>query len=479
MHAMPRSVALHRALFAVLLVASLGIQGCGLGWLYMRIGDSHRIRGAKILEYDTTDKRFRNAQDAYRRAIDYYRDSLLYDQHGNMDIYYKFGYTALQLSPPDLEMARAQFEAGLKIKREKADKEGRTDQLATTTDEDYSQINSGVGTVTFWTSIATKKEELLEEALKFYGVAEATTSHPLQHSGGVFDKMLDSLNLIEQLTAVPPRVLAARVYLYRAKKHQDRGHPDRAKTDFAQAKEAIDDSLASYPNDPRAQAELANMHYLKAEYDKCLKILTDLEGKRSYADKVEGLLLKGRALTEKGEPDKAIPIFTEIHERFLTIGTGADTEDDGSKKSLRDAIKTRNANVKETQDKSNPEVDESAEKDPVNIRALVGRAYAYGAKGDLQSATADIVAYLKLDSTDPRLYLDAGKVFMQLKEWDSAIGRLLKGYYITTGDITLNYTLGKAYQAAGKKAEMRDCFGRVVQMDPTSSYAREVAPLLR
>ena len=468
-----------RVLFLLLCCSSVFIQGCGLGWLYMRIGDSHRIRGAKVLEYDTSETRFRTAQDAYKRAIEYYKDSLLYDQVGNPDVYYKIGYTYLQLSPPDLDNAKVQFEAGLKMKREKADKESRTDSLNSSTDEDFSQMNAGMGTVLFWNAIATKKEELFEDALKFYATAEATTVHPLASQGGFFEKVLDYLNLIEQLTAVPPRVLAARVYLYRAKKQQDRGHDDRAKSDLAAAKEAIEDAFSSYPDDPRAKAEQATLAYIKGEHKDCVKLLEEMEGKRAYSDAVECQLMKGRALVELGKPDDAIKIFTEIHDRFVMMTIPVEPADPNAKKGLRETIKKRDTNTKETQDVSVVAAEESAEKDPVNIKSLVGRAYAYAAKGDLQSCKSDIEAYLALDPKDPRLYLDAGKCMMTLKIPDSAVTRLLKGYYIDTADIAINYWLGKAYQASGKRPEMLDCFGRVFRLDPTSTYSKEVAPLLK
>ncbi|MBI4871376.1 MAG: hypothetical protein HY814_07400 [Candidatus Riflebacteria bacterium] len=469
-----------RLLLLLLCLSSVCIQGCGLGWLYMRIGDSHRIRGSKILEYDTTEKRFKNAQDAYRRAIEYYRDSLLYDQVGNPDVYHKFGYTFLQLSAPDLDGAKGQFEAGLKFKREKADKESRTDSLNSTTDEDYSQMNSGMGTVLFWSAIATKKEEVLEEALKYYAVAEATTGHPLAKTGGFMDKVLDWLNLLEQLTPVPPRTLTARVHLYRARKMQERGHPDRAKTDLAQAKEAIEDTYVSYPNDPRAKAEEANLQYLKGEFESCVKLLNELEGKRAYADTVENQILKGRALVELNKPDEAISIFTEIHDRFVMLSATPDTpEAPDAHKGLKETIKKRDANIKETQEQSNLKAAESAEKDPVNIKALVGRAHAYAVKGDLQSCKSDIEAFLLLDPQDPRLYLDAGKCMMKLKNYESAVTRLLRGYYIDPKDITINYWLGKAYMESGKKAEMRDCFSRLFQLDPTSEFAKEVSSFLK
>ncbi|MBI4868409.1 MAG: tetratricopeptide repeat protein [Candidatus Wallbacteria bacterium] len=464
---------LRRAFFLALCLSSVGLQGCGLGWLYMRIGDSHRIHGAKILEYDTTADRFRKAQESYKRALQYYQDSLLYDQVGNLDLYHKYGFTYLQLSPPDLDNARKQFEEGLKVKREKADKAGTTDTLATTADEDYSQMNAGMGTVVFWTAIATKQEEKLEEALKYYASSEATSTHVTAKHGGFFDKAMDWMNLREFLTPVPARVLAARVHLYRARKLQERGHADRAKTDLNNAKEAIEDALINFPDDPRALAEQARMHYLKGEFEACVKVLKDLSGKRSYADEVENSLLRARALVELGKPDDAIAIFTEIHDRFASLGASGDSEEDKSK-TLTSAIKKRNANVKETQDKSVEAASEPVERDPSNIQSVIGRAHAFAAKGELQSATADVEYVLRLDPKDPRLFLEAGKAFMTLKNYDSAISRLLAGYYIDTKDIAINYWLGKAYEASGKKDEMRDCFRRVFNLDPTSSFAKEV-----
>ena len=60
----------HKRLLYTLLAFFPLLAGCGLGWLYMRVGDSERIKAMKLLTYDTSKDRFSNAQKLYLKAIE-------------------------------------------------------------------------------------------------------------------------------------------------------------------------------------------------------------------------------------------------------------------------------------------------------------------------------------------------------------------------------------------------------------------------
>lgn len=411
----------------ILCLTAVSIEGCGLGWLYMRIGDSHRIRATKLLARDTAPDRFEKAQAAYEKAIEYYRDSLVYDDRGNPSVYHKAGFTYLQLDPPQLDKAKKIFEKGIEIKTDIAEKEGRRDRIDETLDEDYSRYKAGLGTVLFLTGIRTKDASLLDKALSEYTIADNTAKGSSLGAGGMFDSLLDRFNLREILTPVPVKVLMARVYLYRARKNIERGQSSLAQNDLKLAIEAAEETLEDSPEDSRALAELARAKFLQKDYKKALEYVESAEEREDYAARVENQILHAQCMLKLDKADEALAIFQDI----LTA-------------------------------------------DSTNVKARVGRAHAYARKGDQQAATADVEEFLRLDSKDPRLYLEAGRIFLTLKRYDLAVNRLLKGYYIDPSDIELNYYLGLAYEGIGKVPEMKDCFSRVLNLDPTSTFSDKV-----
>lgn len=423
---------------AVLFFSTI-LSGCGFGWLYMRVGDSHRIKGMKILSYDKTQKRFRNARDQYKTAIQYYDDSILYDEMGNPEVYFKCGETHLLLDPPDLDNAQGRFEDGLKAMRKSFDMKGITsaDRVETTSsglqwvntkDATYAQLHGGLGMLYYLRGVLTQDQTFFGKAMEALEIADTVSPRALKSETGFMDKVLDWFDLTELITPTPIPVLMAQVLNYRGKLALNKGMTVLADSYFKQAEENLDRAKSLNPRDTRLLAEYTRLYYLTGQYDKASQYLEEILATNVWADKVNYSILKGNIFNETKKYDEAIAIFSDI-----------------------------------------------LELDPTNTAALIGRSTGYAHKGDTTSALGDLEVFLAQDTKDPQLFLHAGRIYNILKQFTSAEEMYLKAFYVDANDIEINYELGKLYRALGKKAEMDARFRKVMQLGPTSSYAKEVA----
>ena len=420
---------------ALMLSFSFLLSGCGFGWLYMRIGDSNRIKGMKILAYDKTQKRFRRARSHYKSALQYYEDSILYDELGNPEVYYKAGETCLLLNPPNLRTAASFFKDGLKAMRKIFDKKGVTSvgkvektssgiEYVIVKDRDYAQLHAGMGLVNYLKGVATQNNARFGKAIEYLEIADQSAPPSRVSESGFISQIMDWFNLRELVTPTPIPVIMAKVLNYRGKLAQKKGMDSLADSYFSQAKEYLDRVKRRHPKDTRLLAEYTRLYYLSGDMEKCTQYLDEIINTKIYADKVNYMLLKGEVLNKTGQHDQAIKIFTDI----LDI-------------------------------------------DPENVRALIGRSMGYAKKGELGAALADLENFLSLDTEDPQLFLAAGKIYNTLKQFSSAEQMFLKAYYKESKDIEINYLLGKLYTRMGKKEQAKTAFERVINLGPTSSFA--------
>ena len=499
------------ALLITLILLCPLLGGCGLGWLYMRVADSQRIKATKVLLYDSSKDRFSNSEKLYKKAIDNYNESLLYDETGNPSVFHKKGFTLLMLPSPDVGGAEGSFRDGVRVlktrlrldaskpvagspsgsgssaeppkegapvfKREKQDTsetptkpaatsssgakeaEARTDEeIAIDTElafaetktsdkgsknEDYALVNSGLGICHFYKGIREHKDEEFRVAAKYFRLAEKWTAHPStmkQKAHGFVQKILASLDLDEIVEPTPHSVLLARVHCFQAKKLLERGLDKLATSMLDNAQDALDSVKVFYERDARFVAEQAQVHFLRKEYAKCIGILADLAGTLSYADMKVAQTLKARALIESAKYDDALTVVNDLLDR---------------------------------------------EPDEVGALLLRARIHAAKDKDAFKNVNDDIDAVFarEINKQNVNLLMEAGDVYMGMRGSDNSEKKKAKAYYIQAyyidpKNIRTNFLLGKAYQALGDQENWHQCFQRVCKIDPSSSYCREVRPLL-
>jgi len=424
-------------ILVILAMAITMLPGCGFGWLYMRVGDSHRIKGMKTLAYDKTQKRFASARKSYKRALEYYDDSVLYDEMGNPEVFFKAGETCLLLNPPRINDAETQFKWGLSVMRKKFDIENVTSadsieitssgiQFINVDNAVYSQLHAGMGLASFLRGIKEHEVGRFDIALEYLEIADETAKGYKGGDTGFVSKILDWFNLSEIVTPTPVAVLRAQVYLYRARWCLKKGGDREAKLYFDEAEASLLSVKNRFGDDSRLLAEYTRLHYLKKEYDKCNQYLDRILETKVYADKVNYTILRGNIFNETGDYDDAIRMFSEI-----------------------------------------------LELDPSNREALVGRSMSYARKGRTIEALGDLEDFLGQDTEDPQLYLHAGAVYSTVKQFTSAEQMLLKAFYIDPNDIEINFELGNLFRKLGKKTEMDGAYKKVIRISPLSSYAKE------
>ena len=508
----------HKRLLYTLLCFFPFLAGCGLGWLYMRVGDSERIKAMKLLTYDTSKDRFTNATKLYAKAIENYRESIMYDDVGNPMVYHKLGFTLLLLPEPDLPGAEREFKNGIKLKKGKIDQaaqaaasggtppasegsapfkkdkqdisegpapaaaapagpkdpgaEARSDEeiivdndlsLAegfSRKDEDLALMNSGLGMVHFLRGIAQKKEEELRLSTKYFRLADKCSAHPnFKRASGTFQRLLSSFDLEEIIDPTPHMVLLARVYNYSASKNIEAGRRTLADSDLVKATDALDSVKMFYEKEPRWLAEQAMVHFLKEEWDKCIAVLKSISATQGYADlKVTNTLLC-RAMI-----------------KLALTKSGAEKN-----KLIEEAMGV---------------VQELLDREPDDARAMLLRAACYAHQEPRNytemKSNIDQVFNVAKNKENPLLLEEAGDIYMVLSDDDKkqAKSYYQQAFYITPRAVKINYLLGKAYQAlsqikstaedqASNTANMKECFGRCCKIDPSSKYCQEVAPLVQ
>lgn len=511
----------HKRLLYTLLMFFPLLAGCGLGWLYMRVGDSERIKAMKLLTYDTSKDRFSNSTKLYLKAIDNYRESIMYDESGNPMVYHKLGFTLLLLPEPDLGGAEREFKNGIKLKKGKQDQatqaatssggtptpsesgggfrkdkqdtsdtpapsasaapsgprdpgaEARSEEEVVVDndlslaenyakkDEDFALMNSGLGMVHFLRGIATKKDDELRLATKYFRLADKFSGHPTSKKGaqGTLQKILASFDLEEIVDPTPHMVLLARVYNYSAGKNIDAGKRQLADSDLVKATDALDAVKMFYEKEPRYLAELAHIHFLKEEWDKCVSVLKSIAATQGYADLKVTNTMRCRALI---------------------------------KLALQKSGGERNKLLEEAMGV----VQDLLDREPDDPRAMLLRAacYAYQEPRNYTEMKSNIdqVFSVQKNKENHLLLMEAGDVYMALGEDDKKQAKSFyqQAFYIAPRDVKINYLLGKAYQAlaavkstpedqASNTANMKECFGRVCKIDPSSKYCLEVAPLVQ
>ncbi|MBI4858732.1 MAG: hypothetical protein HY815_00420 [Candidatus Riflebacteria bacterium] len=477
------------------------VDGCGLGWLYMRMADSQRIKAMKLLLFDSGKDRFKNARKLYENAINNYRESIMYDDTGNPMVYHKLGYTLLMLQPPDINGAENEFRVGIKLKKgkiaqaieqEKKKEEKKDDGVSSgglkkdkqdlsetekksaptdtksrdpsaearteeeialdndlgpaetyaRKDEDYALMLSGVGLCKFLRGIRDKRDEEFKVAVKYHRLAEKYTTHPStvnKKAAGVMQKILAYFDLDEIIDPTPHSVLQARVYLYQARQLFDQGQEALGDAAMGNAADALELIRVFYAKDSRFLTAQAEWHFVKKEYTKCLAALGEITAAQSYADQKVTSVLKSRALLATGDGEKAFAAVSDILDR---------EPDDSQALLLRAAA--RAANKKDTKFQ------------------------------DIQ-LDVDTVFSSEANQQNLKLLLEAGDIFMSMGESERKRAKdyYIKAYYIDTKNIKANYLLGKAYQALGDQDNLKICFSRVCSIDPTSSYCKDVKALIQ
>ncbi len=462
---------------ALLLAAGmLCVQGCGFGWLYMKIGDSKRIAGVKMLSYDTRSNRFQVAQKAFLSAISYYKDAILYDDVTNPSVYHKLGFCYMMLSPGDrLELWEIRsdtfksFLSGLDTIRKLADQRKKTpaivaleqevrtelqlteDVLGTTkfdenkeeggtndsafTDEDYARCHAGLGQMAFLDAISQRSEKNYKVALFHFKLAErASKRRRKAESGGktFLDSVMDFFNLQEIFEDIPYVVEVAKIHNYLGLAYRKRGETKLQNYHFQLARENLDQALEQFPNDVRVLSERARLSFYQGEFEKALsdieKVVRETE---FYADKREFMLLMGEIYNEMGRYDDALQAFQWILDR------------------------------------------EEFAQEP-----LIGRARAFAAKKDRNSASADLATLMKGEEKNPFLFRQAGDTYAILGDRRTAAEMYLKAYYLDQEDIELVFLLGKLYLELNETQQGKDLLNKVVQINPTSDFAAKAKQLL-
>jgi tetratricopeptide (TPR) repeat protein len=467
-----------------LLALMFFIQGCGFGWLYMKVGDSKRIAALKLLSYDTKESRFLTAQKRFRTAIGYYKDSILYDEFSNPEVYYRRGFTYLMLTPADVyedaenrRAARNSFLAGLDIIRGNYDREkgnqtsemiqleqdvrrelqvtqdiaGLTpvpkgdskdsgddsDDYLDFSDENYARLHAGLGQVDFLEAVGNNKDTSYKVALFHFLLADRASKRRRRRSGkpSLKTRIMNFFNLEEIMEDIPYIVEVAKIHNFMALSFRRSGNSKLVSSHFGLAKEALEEAKSEYPNDSRVYAEEARLAFYQEDFEKALvdikKVLSETD---FYADKREFLLLKGQILNKMKnmkKVDEAIEAFQWVLDR-----------------------------------------------EPSAIEAMLGRAMSFALKGDRTSATADLAVVLQGREKDPLMLQRVGDVYLTLGDRHSASASLLKAFYIDKDDIALVFKLGKVKVDLNETEDARDLLEKVIAMNSTSEWATEARKLL-
>jgi tetratricopeptide (TPR) repeat protein len=423
-------------------------------------GDSHRIQGMKILAEDTSDSRFDKARKSYKRAIDYYKESTMYDESGNPEVYYKLGETYLLMEPPDLVAAQGAFSTGARqIQKVLVSNDLKSEDCTETTSKNitylnlvevkytqtnlrmdqftnlktlYSQMHAGMGLVAFLNGVAQGDTSFFGLAMEYFDIGESMAPALKKPAVASLDSLWDLLDLSEVVHPVPIPVMRARLLLYRAKAALDQGMKTLANSYLSMALDNLEQVETIFAKDSRVLAEFTRYYFLKEDFAKCSEYLNRIIDTEVYADKINYKLLKGDIYIKTGKYDSAVSMFTEI----LDIVPG-------------------------------------------NSHALVSRSLASANKGDMTSALSDLEAFLTGDSEDPKLFISAGHVYFILKQYISAEQMFLKAYYKQPEDIEINYNLGKLYRVMGKKEQMKRSFERVIRLGNSSVFAEEAKTFIK
>lgn len=456
----------------------LFVQGCGLGWLYMKIGDSKRISALKLLSFDTQASRFKTAQKGFQTGIGYYKDSILYDEVSNPEVYYKQGFTYLMLTPESRRderefkaAAQGAFLGGLNqirqaYDREKSnktaemvrleqevrqelqitedipgdtavpadDKAQEVDDVSEFFDETYARLHAGLGQVAFLEAISQRQETSYKVALYHYKLAERASTRRGRKEGkrSMMAKLLNFFNLEEIVEEIPYVVEVAKIHNYMALAYRREGKTKLENYHFGLAKESLDTAKNDFAADTRVYAEDARLAFYQHDYNKALTSITKvLKETDFYADKREFLLLQGQIYNEMKKPDEALQAFQWILDR-----------------------------------------EENA------VEALLGRALAFGQKKDRNSAVADVTTILREAEKDPYLLRKVADVYLVLGDRLSASNHLLKAYYIDQEDIELAFRLGKLKLELNELNQARDLLNKVININPASDYATKARELL-
>ena len=459
-----------------LLAAMLFVQGCGLGWLYMKIGDSKRIAGLKMLSYDTQATRFKTAQKTFNTAIGYYKDSILYDEISNPEVYHRMGFTYLLLIPETTRdgksyrsSARSYFIKGLKMLRRGYDQSGSartaemiqlenevrqelqiTDDIDGTTpvpdsedsgelghddffqftDDNYARNHAGLGELAFLEAITNRAETSYKTALFHFKLAERASSRKGRKAGSrnLTAKILNFFNLEEITQDVPYIVEVAKVHNFMALSYRRQGNSKLEQDHFKMAKDALDQAKNDFPNDPRVYAEDARLSFYQRDYNKALSAIKKVLSETNfYADKREFIILQGQIYNEMREADEAQKAFQWVLDR-----------------------------------------------EPLAIEAILGRAMAAAIRKDRTSAMADVQTVRdEGGDEDPYLMRRIANVYLTLGDRLPASTILLKAYYIDKEDIELVFSLASLKYEMNESQEACDLFKKVLTINLTSDYARK------
>ncbi|HXH17610.1 MAG TPA: tetratricopeptide repeat protein [Chitinophagales bacterium] len=96
---------------------------------------------------------------------------------------------------------------------------------------------------------------------------------------------------------------------------------------------------------------------------------------------------------------------------------------------------------------------EKIAENPEDEELLYARSNAYLQLGNYQNALADIVAAIKLDSTNGKFYSTLGEIYFSKQEYTRAITALEKGHKQNPDDIELTLQLAKYQLYVGEKAK--------------------------
>lgn len=501
--------------------------GCdvGLGWLYMKMGDSQRIKGQKLLTEDNERARFKNADRLYRKAIENYDEAILYEVP-HLEVYYKKGYSYLLLNPPQLEGAWSCFEAGLskteyhkewtlsrkdddtkapvRDQRTKEQKEAdlkaaQSDtmspgaaaatptpapevQKAAATDslkvqvaiqklskqaeeesfldllndipepnpnETLSNILSGLGLCYFLkgiqdrTPVDSSEDKTFSLAAKYLEVADKFSQHPdTVQPTSMMDKLQNSLDLLEIIQPVPASVLLARVHLYLARRLKDKGQEGLALNRLANAEDALEKVKIYYDDEPFFRTELAQLHYLRYQVtkkeqehlEKAWKAMDGMKDPPGYYEAHHANLLKAEIQLERKDLDPAGKTLTDL--LYL------DPEDG---KTL--LLEARRIALKDN---------DFAKVKDIFERMLTREEF----KGNLE------------------FLLETGHIYSLMGLHENAKDQYLSASYVEPKDIQTLYYLGMSYKALNDKKNSDICFKRVMSIDITSTFAKEVAPFV-
>lgn len=463
----------------LLLLPLLFVQGCGLGWLYMKIGDSKRIAGLKALSYDTSVNRFENAQKAFKTAIGYYNDAILYDEIGIPSVYHKLGLTNLMLTPADryeqyqiTGAAKQAFLKGLAMIRKEADRAGQTplivhleqevrqelqitadidgttpvteeedgggaaeeDIFSIFQDENYAACHAGLGQMAFLDAVGTRDDKGYKVALFHFQLASRAGKKRRRKAKKSFiDPLFDLLNLNEIVERVPYIVEVAKIHNFLALNYRKRGDAKLQDYHFGLAKEALNTALDDFPNDVRVYSERARLAFYQGEFKKALSDIEKvIEGTDFYADKREFMILQGQIYNEMDRPDDALQSFQWVLDREETA-----------------------------------------------TEALIGRSRAFALKKDRNGAQADLTSLLEKDDENPRYFRQAGDVYRILGDRGAASEMYLKAYYLDKENIELVFELAKVYMELNQMQQAKDLFAKVIKINPTSEFATKARQFLK